>query len=192
MKEDSTPTVHPPRRLPHAIKDELKKELNKMEENNIVEKVTSPTHWVNSLVVIQKPNGKLRFCLDQRDLNNAIMRPHYPMPTLEDALSKMAGVRFFSKLDAQSGYWQIRLTEDSSFLTTFNTPFGRYRFRRLPLGVVNAQDEFKRKMDKIFEWCPGVTPLVDDVIITGSTREEHDSNLRTAQKSHRKKPTAKP
>ena len=114
-----------------------------MEETGVIEKVTIPTDWVNSLVVVEKPNGKLRICLDPRDLNAAIKRPHYPMPTLEDASSKLTGACFFSKLDAKSGYWQMKLTEQSSYLTTFNTPFGQYRFHRLPFGVISTQDDFQ-------------------------------------------------
>ena len=75
-----------------------------MEKTGVTIKVTEPTDWVSSLVVVEKPNGKLRICLDPRDLNAAIKRPHYRMPTLEDALSKMSGAKYVSKLDAQSGY----------------------------------------------------------------------------------------
>ena len=179
-KPDAKPVIDAPRRVPHALKDRLKGELDKMVEQNVIERVTEPTDWVSSLVVVEKPNGKLRVCLDPRNLNKEIKRPHYTMPTLEDAVSKMAGAKFFSKLDARSGYWQIRLEEDSSLLTTFNTPFGRYKFKRLPFGVICAQDLFQQKMDEIFEDMTGVTPLIDDVIIHGRTREEHDYNLRAA------------
>ena len=164
-----------------------------MEETGVIEKVTIPTDWVNSLVVVEKPNGKLRICLDPRDLNAAIKRPHYPMPTLEDASSKLTGACFFSKLDAKSGYWQMKLTEQSSYLTTFNTPFGQYRFHRLPFGVISAHDDFQRKMDEIFGDIAGVTPLIDDIIISGTTREDHDANLKaTLQRAAAKKTEAQP
>ena len=127
---------------------------------------------------MEKTNGKLRICLDPKDLNAATKRPYYPMPTLEDVLSKMTGAKFFSKLDARSGYWQLKLSPESSYLTTFNTPYGRYRFLRLPFGIVSAQDEFQLKMDETFEGLPGITPLVDNIIVTGRTQEEHDTNLR--------------
>ena len=91
----------------------MKEELDKMEESKVIAKVTEPTDWVNSLVGVEKPNGKLRICLDPKDLNTAIKRPHYPMPTLEDALSKMTGAKFFSKLDSRSGYWQLKLSPES-------------------------------------------------------------------------------
>ena len=100
LKENATPVVHPPRRVPHAIKQRLTEELDKMENTGVIDKVTTPTDWVNSLVVVEKENGKLRTCLDPRDLNAAIKRPHYPMPTLEDALAKLTSAKYFSKLDA--------------------------------------------------------------------------------------------
>lgn len=178
LKEGATPTIHSPRRVPHAIKDKLKAELTKMEQSEVITKVTVPTDWVNSLVIVEKPNGKLRICLDPKDLNEAIKRPHYQMPTLEDALAKMSGAKFFTKLDARSGYWQLKLDEPSSFLTTFNTPFGRYRFNRLPFGLNCAQDIFQRKMDELIEGLNGVTTLIDDTVVTGTTREEHDANLK--------------
>ena len=76
-----------------------------MESTGVIQRSTTPIDWVNSLVVVEKPNGKLRICLDPKDLKTAIQRPHYPMPTFDDALSKMAGARHFTKLDAKSGYW---------------------------------------------------------------------------------------
>ena len=180
LKENAIPKIHPPRRVPYAIKDRVKEELDRMESMDVIEKVTQPTDWVNSLVIAEKPNKKLRLCLDPKDLNEAIKRPHYNTRTLEEALAEMPDAKYFSKLDAQSGYWQLKLDEKSSYLTTFNTPHGRYRFKRLPFGLVCAQDYFQMKMDEIFEGIPGVTPLVDDVLISGSTREEHDKTLRVA------------
>ena len=180
IKEDAIPKVHPPRRVPYAIKDKVKEELDKMVRLEVIEKVNEPTDWVNSLVVAEKPNGKLRLCLDPKDLNEAIKRPHYSTKTLEEALAEIPNAKYFSKLDAQSGYWQMKLDEKSSYLTTFNTPHGRYRFKRLPFGLVCAQDYFQMKMDQIFEGIQGVTPLVDDILIAGATRDEHDRILKQA------------
>lgn len=171
---NATPVVYPPRRVPIALRDRLKQEFEKMEKNNIICKVTEPTEWVNMLVVVEKPHsGKLRVCLDPRDLNKAIQRPHYPLPTLEDATMKLAGARYFSVLDTRSGYWTIKLSTESSLLTTFNMPFGRYRFLRLPFGLNSAQDEFQRRVDS-----SGVTAIVNDILVFGKTRQEHNNNLR--------------
>ena len=159
-----------------------------MENTGIIAKVTEPTEWVNALVVVEKAHtGRLRVCLDPKDLNKAIKRPHYPLPTLEDITARLAGARYFSVLDARSGYWAIKLTEESSKLTTFNTPFGRYRFLRLPFGVISAQDEFQRKIDETYQGLTGVVAIVDDILIYGATREERDRNLRAMlQRSHEK------
>ena len=89
---DITPVVCPPRRIPIALRSRLKDELDSMENNNIICKVTEPTDWVNALVVVEKPKtGKLRVCLDPRPLNKAILRPHYPLPTLEDVTTNGRG-----------------------------------------------------------------------------------------------------
>lgn len=149
-----------------------------MIRQDVIVKVTEPTEWVNSMVVAAKPRtGQLRVCLDPRDLDKAIKRPHYPLPTLEDITSKLAGAHYFSVLDARSGYWAIKLTEESSRLTTFNTPFGRYRFRRLPFGLISAQDEFQQKIDETYEGLNGFMAIVDDILIYGKTKAEHNEHL---------------
>ncbi|XP_060769073.1 uncharacterized protein K02A2.6-like [Neoarius graeffei] len=175
----ATPVVYPPRRVPIALRERLKQELDKMEESNVICKVTEPTEWVNALVVVGKPQtGKLRVCLDPRALNKAIQRPHYPLPRLEDVTTKLAGAKYFSVLNARSGYWAIKLSKPSSLLTTFNTPFGRYRFLRLPFGINSAQDEFQRCVDETYKGLPGVATIVNDILAFGKTKLEHDNNLR--------------
>ena len=77
-------------------------------------------------MVVKKP-GKLRLCLDPKDLNKALKRPNYPMPTIEGILPELAKAQVFSVLDAKDGFWQVKLTEVSSDLTTFATPFGRFK-----------------------------------------------------------------
>ncbi len=132
------------------------------------------TQWI----VVERPQtGKLRVCLDPHDLNKAILRPHYPMKNLEDILPDLAGSHCFSKLDTRSAYWTIQLSNDSSYLTTFNSPYGRYRYLRLPYGLKSSQDLFQRKLEECLEGLAGVVAIVDDVIVHGRTRQEHDQNL---------------
>lgn len=95
------------------------------------------------------------------------MRPYYPLPTLEDWTSKLAGTKYFCTLDARSGYWAIRLSEESLLLTAFNTLFGRYLFLRLSLGIVSAQDEFHRRVDETYQGLRGVAGIVDDSVVFG-------------------------
>lgn len=125
-----------------------------MEKIGVIKKVSEPTDWVNSMVCTMKKDGSLCICLDPRDLNTAIKRSHHKTPTQEEITHKFAGSRYFSKLDAKNGYWSVKLDEASSFLTTFNTPFGCYRYLRMPFGLVMSQDVFQQKMDQILENCP--------------------------------------
>ena len=93
----------------------------------------------------------------------------------------------FTKLDARSGYWAIKLEKESSFLTTFNMPYGRYRFLRLPFGIKSSQDEFQYNIDQCFEGLNGVETIVDDILVHGRTRSEHDENLRKVLQRSREK-----
>ncbi|XP_041362099.1 uncharacterized protein K02A2.6-like [Gigantopelta aegis] len=140
--------------------------------------MTEPTDWVSSIVYSRKASGKLRICLDPKDLNKVIKRPHYKTPTLEEITHKFSGARVCSKLDARYEYWSIVLDNDSSKLTTFNSPFGRYKFLRLPLGLNLSQDVFQQNMDQIIEQCPGTVSISDDIAVVGKDNEEHDKNLR--------------
>ena len=179
LKPDATPVVNPPRRVPEALKGRLKVELQRMQDSDIIAKVDEPTDWVNSLVVVEKPKtGDLRICLDPKALNQNIRRPHYPMPTLDDVTSQLSGAKYFSILDITHAYWSVRLDDESSYLTTFSSPFGRYRFLRMPFGLSCSQDIFQRKVNETFEGLTGVSVIVDDILIHGRSRQEHDERLR--------------
>lgn len=104
----------------------------------------------------------MRLCLDPRHLNKAILRPHYPFPNIEDCKAKLNGSKFFTSLDANSGFWMIPLNERSSKLCTFNTPFGRYQFLRLPFGINAAPEIVHARMVKLFGDIPGVIIYIDD------------------------------
>ena len=159
------------------LKEELKAELNAMESQGVIRKVLEPTDWVSSLVVSRKNNGKLRICLDPKDLNQAIKRCHYTTPTLEKITHKFTGATVFSTLDAKSSYWSVKVNDESSLLTAFHKPFGRYCYHRMPFAIVMSQDVFQQRMDQILERCPPKTiGLADDVAVYGHTEKEHDEN----------------
>ena len=143
----------------------------------MVVKVNTPTSWVNSMVTIVKPNGTLHICIDPRDLNNAIKHEHYPTQTIEDVVTRMSKATIFSVLDASSGFWQIKLDGESAKLCTFNTPFGRYSFKRLPFGLSSSQDIFQRVMSQMFEDIEGVEVVVDDILVWGDNEQQHDARL---------------
>jgi len=149
-----------------------------MEKSGVISKVHEPTPWVNSIVINEKRSGKLRVCIDPRDLNKTIKREHYQLPTQEEITARLAGAKYFSHLDAKSGFWQIPLDEESSLLTTFNTPFGRYRFEVVPFGFVFAQEVFHRTVSDLFADIPGCETDIDDILVWGTSLEEHDRNLK--------------
>lgn len=149
---------------------------------DVIEKVDQPTDWVNSVVYVTKPSGELRICLDPKDLNTCVRRPHHYTQVLEDILPQLQGASVFTILDARSGYWNVKLDDESKLLTTFNTPYGRYCFRRLPFGLISAQDVFQKKVDQTFEDLPGVIAIADDIVVFGKTEAEHDKHLDDVMK----------
>ena len=140
MHANAEHVVHPPRRVPESLKDALKKEIERMKDLDGIEKVEHPTDWVNSIVYVTKTSDELCICLDPKDLNQWVKRPHYYTQTLADTTPRLHGASLFTILDARSGYWNVKLDEQSRLLTTFNTPFGRFCFKRLPFGLISAQD----------------------------------------------------
>ena len=125
------------------MRDKVKAELDEMVSQGIIKKVYELTDWVSSIVYVSKSNSKLHLCLDPKDQNKAIMRCQYKTPTMEELSHKLSGTKFFSKLDAKNGYWSVKLDRESQLLTTFNSPFGRYCFQRMPFGLVMSQDVFQ-------------------------------------------------
>ena len=127
VDETITPVKQPLRKVPIAIKPTLKVELARLEKLGIIKPVDEPTDWVSSLVLVKKPNGKLRICIDPKPLNKALKRSHYPLPVIDDILPELSQAKVFSVGDVKNGFWNVELHNESSYLTTFGTPFGRFR-----------------------------------------------------------------
>ena len=137
------PVAHAPRQVSVALHERVKKELQRMENDGVIKKeIEEPTEWVNSMVIVEMPK-RFAICIDPRDLNNVIKKEHFPMKTIEEVVQDMQGAKVFRKLDATSGYRQLKLDEESSKLCTFNTPIGRCRFLRVPFGIVSASEIFQ-------------------------------------------------
>ncbi|KAK2704514.1 hypothetical protein QYM36_016793 [Artemia franciscana] len=154
LKPGAVQTVQPVRRITSALHNKLENELKQLKEQGIIHKVTNP----------------------KEDLNATIQRPYYPMPTFEDVAAWLYGHKRFTKLVAKFGYWMPKLSEQSSIMTTFNTPFRRYRHIRMPFGNVCAQDIFQQKMKETFSNLEGVKVIADDIIVSGKD-DEHDRKL---------------
>ena len=166
-----------------ALRDKLKAELDKLTDLSIITPVTTPTPWVSSMVAAAKPNGKIRLCLDPKDLNKAIQREHYPLPTIEEVATRLHGAKLFTKLDVRNGFWHVALDDKSSYLTTFNTPFGRYRWLRMPFGIRSAPEVFQRRMHELVEGMDNIEVVADDFVIIGygetmqEAARDHDTTL---------------
>lgn len=168
--------VRPARKVPLTLREKVKAELDKMEADGVVTKVNEPTEWSSFMVVVSK-RDKIRICMDPVDLNGVLQREHYPMKTLEDVASRLAEAKYFSTLDASSGFWQIPLHEESSKLCTMSTPYGRYSFQRMPFGICTAPEIFQRAMHHVLDGLPRVEVVMDDILVWGINKQDHDENL---------------
>jgi len=179
IKIDETvkPVVHAVRKLPAAIKTRTIEKLQEMENDGYITRVETPTEWVSSMVVSLRKD-KVRICLDPKDLNKAIKREHHPMKTIEEVALSIPDATVFSVLDAKSGFLQIKLDTKSSYLTTFNSPIGRFRWLRLPFGIKSAPEIYQRIMDGMIAGIDGAFAIIDDILIMGKNVEEHDRILK--------------
>jgi len=166
------PFAQPIRRIPFTRREKVLEKLKTLESLDVIEKVQTPTSWVNPLVSVEKPNGDVRICLDMRRANEAIVREKHPVPTLEETLQEMSGAKFFAKMDMNMAFHQIELHPDSRDITTFAGPDGLYRYKRLIFGANMATEKFQQIMTQVLAGLPGVHNLHDDIIIAGETLEE--------------------
>ena len=148
--ETVKPKVHPPRPVPIALRPKIKEKLDEWVQQEVITPVTEPNEWVSSMLAVIKPN-KIQICLDPRDLNEAIKREHYQMPTIEEVATRLNRAKLFTVVDAKDGFWQKRLDLESSYKTTFNTPFGRYRWLHMPFGISSAPEVWQRTMHEFIE-----------------------------------------
>ena len=103
------------------------------------------------MVAVPKPDGSVRICVDLKPLNTSVLREVHPLPTVDSILGQLSEAHIFSKLDANSGFWQIPLADSSRHLTTFITPYGRNCFNKMPFGISSAPEHFQKRMSEIFE-----------------------------------------
>ena len=184
LEQDAKPySVNTPRRVPIPLIPKVKEEIERMEKEGVIVGVTEPTEWCAPMVPVIKPNGKVRICVDLRQLNKNVKREKYILPTIDDILHNLSKSSIFSSLDARAGYWQLPLDDSSSCYTTFITPVGRYRFVRLPFGISSASEIYQRKMVELLAGHEGVEIYQDDILIHGSSKDEHDERLDRVMKT---------
>ena len=178
LKEDAKPfALTVPRKVPLPLLSETKKEIDRMLELGVIRPVQEPTEWCAPIVIVPKPNGKVRLCVDLTKLNLSVKREIHPLPSVDHILGKLGNSKVFSKLDANSAFWQRTLSESSQLLTTFITPWGRYCFLRLPYGITTGSEQFQRCMAEKLIGLEGVECNIDDILIHGRSQDEHDQRL---------------
>ena len=154
-----------------------------MEKLGVISHVEEPTPWCAGMVVVPKPSGSIRICVDLKPLNESVMREVHPLPKVDITLAQLTGAKLFTILDTNSGFWQVPLANTSRLLTMFVTPYGCFCFNKLRIyGITSAPEHFQWRINEILRDLLGVVCHVDDILITGRDQKEHDSPLHNVLK----------
>ena len=169
LTEDARPfCVTTPRSIPFAYREKLKQEIHLLVDQGIITPVTEPTDWCAPIVVAPKKGTDcIRMCVDLSKLNRFVRREHYPSVTPAEAVTDIhqSQAKFFTVFDALKGYHQCPLDEESQKLTTFITPFGRFKYLRALYGISSISEHYNRRMDEAFAGIQGIWKIVDDVVV---------------------------
>ena len=173
VREDAQPILLKARPVPYALKEKVEQELQRLEEEGIIYKV-SQSDWAAPLVSVPKKDGTLRVCGDYKmTVNQCANVDQHPLPNAEDLLATLSGGKIFSKIDLSHAYQQVELDDNSQKYLTINTHKGLYRYKRLPYGVSSAPAIFQRIMDQLFLRGKFTVWRLDDILISGSSPKEH-------------------
>ena len=179
LKPGSKPKHHKAFPVPRIHEKTLKKELDRLCKIGVLRK-SSDSSWAAPTFIIPKKNGTVRFISDFRYLNKCLIRKPYPIPKITDILQKLEGVKYATSLDLNMGYYTVRLSTDASKMCTIITPWGKYQYLRLPMGVNCSPDIFQEKMSELMEELDYVRTYLDDLLVIGNTTfDDHLDQLRT-------------
>ena len=160
IKPGAEPVQHKLCRLPLSVRESVSKELKLLQDEDIIEPFHEAAEWISPTVIVTKPNGTIRLCVDLRSVNQAIVVGTYPLPYIDELFIQLEGATYFSRLDLKSAFNQLEFEETSRPLTTFITHDGLFRYKRVCFGLASAPSCFQRMMSLI----PGVTCFIDDII----------------------------
>ena len=169
----AAPIKQPPRRVPMAYAEEEKKAIEKLLEQKVARKSTSP--WASPIVLVKKKNGSIRPCVDYRKLNSLVTPDAFPLPRIQDCLDAVSGATLFSTFDLTSGYFQIPVKEEDIPKTAFCCKYGQFEMTRLPFGLNNSASTFQRTMELALQGLQWETCIIyiDDIIVFAENLEEH-------------------
>ncbi|CAI7831433.1 unnamed protein product [Closterium sp. NIES-54] len=174
----SKPTFRAPYRLSPTELADMKKQIEYLLEKKLIRPSTSP--YGAPVLFTPKPDGNLRMCIDYRALNKQTIKNKYPIPRIDDLLDQLRSATVFSKLDLRSGYWQIRMADNSIHKTAFRTRYGSYEYLVMPFGLTNAPATFQAEMNHILQplldEC--VVVYLDDILIYSKDMKQHVEHLR--------------
>ncbi|CAI7846074.1 unnamed protein product [Closterium sp. NIES-53] len=174
----SKPTFRAPYRLSPTELADMKKQIEYLLDKGLIRPSTSP--YGAPVLFTPKPDGSLRMCIDYRALNKHTIKNKYPIPRIDDLLDQLRGATVFSKLDLRSGYWQIRMADNSIRKTAFRTRYGSYEYLVMPFGLTNAPATFQAEMNHILrpllDEC--VVVYLDDILIYSRDMKQHIKHLR--------------
>jgi hypothetical protein len=181
--EDAVPIKMNPYRVPYALRDEMKNQLDDMLRRGVITLCPSPWAAPVILVPTQSPDGtkRFRFCTDFRGLNSVTTTPVYPVPDIKSNLSLMAGSKYLTVLEIENAYWNIHIKDEDKDKTGFVSPFGSFRYEKMAFGLAGAPATFSRVMDAVVVGLRDVECLVylDDILIFSAVTEEHARRMRS-------------
>ena len=179
LKEGAKPHHSKPYPVPHIHRAQFKKELDALEAMGVIKRDSS-SQWAAPAFTIPKKDGKsLRFLTDFRQINKSLIRKPYPLPKISEVLQQLEGLTFATALDLKMGYYTLRLDPDAQSICTIITPWGKYKYLRLPMGIMCAPDIFQNKMSDLMRHLEYVKVYIDDLlVITKESFEDHLDKLK--------------
>lgn len=174
---ETQPHFYKPRPVAYAIKHKVEEELDRLQKTGIITPVQF-SDWAAPIVPVLKADGSIRICGDYSVTANRVSKlDSYPLPRVDDLFAAMSGGKYFTKLDLSHAYQQLLLDDESRKYTTINTTKGLFEYTRLPFGISSAPAIFQRAMDSLLQDLPGVVVYLDDVLVSGTSKQNHLSNL---------------
>ena len=175
LKQAAVPVKQPLRRIPFGYQEEVRNDLKTMLNDGVIEK--SSSEWASPLVLVRKPSGDLRICVDYRKLNEVTAVTSYPLPNNTETLDRLAGASFFTSIDMTSGYYQVEIADEDKDKTAFTSPYGLYKYCRMPFNVWTCRcttdlQSVIEDMVQILD-TEDIMAYLDDVICFHPTFEEH-------------------